>query len=817
MKTKAELNKTAAAQVPAADHIPLSVHVRDNVIKNKMTGDYLATWKLEGIAFETADMNDLSGYKEGLCNFLRSLGGGNFAVWSHKVRRVVRERLQGKYTNEFARELDERYYKTFDTVRQMATELYLTVVYRPTPSRSARLFKRLAVRSLDEIRAKQAEDLDVLDDIAKQLEAGLGRYEPERLGTFTKGNVVYSEMLGFFGFLVNGVWEDIPLRHAELAEYLPTSRLHFGDRNGMLEIWHPSARKFVGFLDFQEYPKVSEPGMNNVILYGTYEYIETQSFAIKNKREARTALERQLGQMVAAEDASPGEIADMQRALDDLHDGNIEIGEYHFSLAIFGDSLEDVAKNVSTARAKLQDGPGFKMAVIDAIPECAWFAQVPGNWTMRPREASITSRNFACLSPFHNFTRGKRAGNPWGEALALMKTPSGQPYYFNFHASPEDKDSTDEKYPGNTFICGSTGVGKTALVMSLLAFALKYPGLRAVFFDKDRGAEIGIRALGGKYYALKRGERTGFNPFQFKPTEENLMFCEKLVRQLVKSQDENAPALTAREESDISNAVRTVMSEHVSFEIRCLSAVAQNLQVTGDNSLRARLRKWVGDGPLAWAFDNPRDTQNFEGSNLFGYDYTEFLDDPEVRTPIMAYLLHITETLIDGRPFIYFMDEFWKPLQDEIFSDFALNKQKTIRKQSGLGVFMTQSPSDVLVHRIGKTMVEQSVTQVFLPNPKADHDDYVNGFKVTEAEFRIIKALPESSRKFLVKQGHRAAVVGFDLGGMNDILNVISGTTDNIELLDVIRSQVGDDPQRWLPEFHKRTNARRTLMKRTAP
>ena len=46
---------------------------------------------------------------------------------------------------------------------------------------------------------------------------------------------------------------------------------------------------------------------------------------------------------------------------------------------------------------------------------------------------------------------------------------------------------------------------------------------------------------------------------------------------------------------------------------------------------------------------------------------------------------------------------------------------------------------------------------------------------------------------------------------MNDILNVISGTTDNIELLDVIRSQVGDDPQKWLPEFHKRTSARRTL------
>lgn len=394
-----------------------------------------------------------------------------------------------------------------------------------------------------------------------------------------------------------------------------------------------------------------------------------------------------------------------------------------------------------------------------------------------------------------------------------MKTPSGQPYYLNFHVSPEDKDSTDEKYPGNTFICGTTGVGKTALEMSLLAFATKYYGLRCVFFDKDRGAEIGIRAMGGKYYALKRGLPTGFNPFQLAPTESNIQFCEKLVKQLVKPMDGTPTPLTAKEDGEISQAVRTVMSDKVSFENRRLTTVAQSLPVTGDNSLKARLKKWTAGQPLGWVFDNPRDTQDFSGASIFGYDYTEFLDDPEVRTPIMAYLLHITESLINGDPFIYFMEEFWKPLMDEMFSDFALNKQKTIRKQSGLGVFVTQSPSDVLGHRIGKTMVEQSVTQIFLPNPKADHDDYVLGFKVTEAEFNIIKNLGESSRMFLVKQGHRSAVVKFDLGGMTDILNVISGTTDNVELLDTIREEVGDDPKVWMPIFHERIAQRRKLIK----
>ena len=175
----------------------------------------------------------------------------------------------------------------------------------------------------------------------------------------------------------------------------------------------------------------------------------------------------------------------------------------------------------------------------------------------------------------------------------------------------------------------------------------------------------------------------------------------------------------------------------------------------------------------------------------------------------MAYLLHITESLIDGQPFIYVMEEFWKPLQDEMFSDFALNKQKTIRKQGGLGVFVTQSPSDVLTHRIGKTMVEQSVTQIFLPNPKADRADYIEGFKVTEAEYAIIRSLGETSRLFLVKQGQNSAIVRFDLGGMNDILNVVSGTTENVELLDQIRAEVGDNPEVWLPIFYQKTQMRR--------
>jgi type IV secretion system protein VirB4 len=817
MRTPAEVAESARAQIPVADYIPFGSHVRPGVLRLRRQGDYCATWRLDGISFETEDPETIHQHHETLHRYLLSLSGGAHALWCHKIRRAAHERLSGPTSNTFAQQFSERYH---DNVRggsndakascpQMVTELYITLIYRPLPAGPANLIRRATVRTVEEIAERAASHLDAFDDLAAHLESSLHQFGPRRLATFDRNGVTYSELSALFGFLVNGVWEDVPLRRARLAEYLPTSRLHFGDRNGMLEVWHPSMRKFAGFLDFQDYPGFSEPGMTNGVLYGDYEYIETQSFSILDRRSALASLQRQQGQLMAVEDGSPSDIGDIGEAMEQLAGGEIEMGEYHYTLAVFGNSPAAVARNVTNARATLQDGSGFKTALIDAIPECAWFAQMPGNWTMRPRAAVISSRNFAGLNPLHNFASGRRDRNPWGEALAMLATPSGQPYYFNHHATDRNHDATDEKAPGNTAVIGQTGTGKTTLVLGLMLFALKYDGLRGVFFDKDRGAEIAIRRLGGIYRVLARGEPTGFNPFQLHSNDGNVSFCERFVRLLA---GPAIPGLGAAEDAEISQAVRTVMGDGVDHRQRRLAAVWQNLKAApGGNTVRDRLEKWIGNRPLGWAFDNPVNTVDFNspGTQIYGFDYTEFLDDAEVRTPMMAYLLHITETLIDGRPFIYWMEEFWKPLADPYFAAFALDKQKTIRKQNGLGVFITQSPSDVLRHPIGKTMVEQSVTKIFLPNPAADHDDYVNGFKISEQEFEIIRNLGENSRLFLIKQGQHSAIAQFDLGGMPDMLNILSGSLDNVALLEAIRAEVGDDPDLWEPVLQAKIAERR--------
>jgi len=315
-------------------------------------------------------------------------------------------------------------------------------------------------------------------------------------------------------------------------------------------------------------------------------------------------------------------------------------------------------------------------------------------------------------------------------------------------------------------------------------------------FDKDRGLEIFVRAMGGVYSPLENGVPTGFNPFQLPATPQTILFLEALVKKLIAG-----GGLGVQEEKEISDAVRGVMTG-LQPTSRRLSSLLAFMDQTNPEGAGARLRRWCAGGPLGWVFDNETDNLDFTG-RMFGFDVTAFLDDAEIRTPIIMYLFHRMESLIDGRRFICFMDEFWKLLLDEQFEDLAQNKLKVIRKQNGFLVFGTQSAGDVLKSKISHSIIEQCATMIFMPNPKADSKDYVDGFKLTNREYQIIREemLP-GSRRFLVKQGHSSVVAELNLQGFDNELAVISGTTDNVGLVSKITERVGDDPAVWLPLFH---------------
>ncbi|KQR56037.1 hypothetical protein ASF81_09885 [Brevundimonas sp. Leaf168] len=117
-----------------------------------------------------------------------------------------------------------------------------------------------------------------------------------------------------------------------------------------------------------------------------------------------------------------------------------------------------------------------------------------------------------------------------------------------------------------------------------------------------------------------------------------------------------------------------------------------------------------------------------------------------------------------------------------------------LKRRNALMVFGTQSPADALRSPIAHAILEQCATKIFLPNAHGQARDYIDGFGLTQEEFRLVReVLTPESHRFLVKQGHDSVVVELDLRGLDDALAVLSGRTETVALLDRLRAETGDD------------------------
>ena len=790
-----------------SEFLPLSTHVSPSVLKTR-GGDFMLVWQLGGLPFVGREEWEIEHRHNTFNRMLQTLRAPDFvnvAFWVHDVRRRRRLRDNSQFDHAFNQSMSDTYFKALSGQKLMQNELYLTMLYRPVVSG-----KRFEEKSSDvgRLEALQKDAVNTILELAGNVEAVLKDYAPNRLAMYEASNgVVFSEPLEFFGYLLNRIDEPVPVLDAPVYNYLPLSKQRFSAKTGDFVLTTPDGKNHFGaILNIKEYTEGTYPGILNGLKYLDFEYVITHSFSPMGRHDALKALDRTKGMMISSGDKAFSQIAELDHAMDQLASGNFVLGEYHFTIAIYAPSQEALSQQIATTRAELSNA-GFVSVKEDLAVTAAFYAQFPGNWKYRTRLANVSSLNFLGLSPLHNFATGKKENNPWGDCVTTLQTTNGQPYYFNFHATHPAENSFGEKAIANTMVIGKSGTGKTALINFLLSQVQKLkPSPTIFFFDKDRGAEIFVRACGGNYLALENGRPTGFNPFHCERTESNVQFLADLIKVLV-----GKSVYSSREEEDIFRAVENILD--TPMHLRTMTNFQKSLPNMGDDGLYIRMRKWTVGNSLGWVFDNPVDTIDLEKANIIGFDYTDIIDNAEVRVPVINYLLHRLEALIDGRPLIYVMDEFWKILDGKGgLKEFAKNKQKTIRKLNGMGVFATQSPEAALASDIAASLIEQTATMILLPNPNASREDYVGGLKLTEAEYEVVVSLDERSRCFLVKQGHASSVCQLNLRGMDDALAVISASTDNIEIMhEVLNARAAAEgvspdaltPEQWLNDFYE--------------
>jgi type IV secretion system protein VirB4 len=806
-------------EIAADARVPYLAHVSPEVVKTTY-GDYVQVIRLMGASFECADDEALNTWHERLNVLWRNIASPQVSLWSHVIRR--REVTYPAPTDEgFARTLEAKYRARLTHQTLMVNELYLSLVYRPTAGvASSWAAKALRATSSAGAPMELADALDACEKLRETVRASLGRYEPEILAILEQGRP-YSQVLSFLSYLVNGEWRPVPLPRAPIHDVLTTSRVSFGTE--VLEYRSMTGTRVGAMLAIKEYPTPTTVGMLDALLSAPFPFVLTQSFAFLSKPAAQSLLQRQFNRMLNAGDFAVSQAEELKDALDAVTSNEFVMGDHHFSLLVLCDEDSDdrtldparrearrakrLNDHVAQARAMLAD-TGMTVAREDLGLEAAFWAQLPGNFPLRPRKAPVTSRNFAAFVPLHNYPAGRESGNHWGDALSLLVTSARSPFHFSLHASdPSDPEGGSRKDTGHTLICGPTGSGKTVFIGFLVAALTRFQATQ-ILFDKDRGLEILVRALGGEYCALKNGEPTGLNPLQLPPSSLNVEFLKSWLRVLARPA---SGALSARQQADLDQALQGVLA--LALPARRLSRLIEFLDATDPEGLYARLSPWCRStgGDYAWVFDNDTDVivSRLATNALVGFDVTDFLDHALTRTPVTLYLFHLVRQLLDGRRLVCWMDEFWRLLADPAFENFAKDGPKTWRKLNGVMALATQSASDILQSPISRTLIEQTPTKVFFPNTDAQADDYIEGFGLAEREFRLVKhELEPGSRRFLVRQGHQSVVCELDLKGFDTELAVISGRRSTVDLVHELMARYGSAPRDWLPGLAEQVNYR---------
>ncbi len=772
-------------EAPASSFIPYLCHFSDDTILTKKQ-DLVSIVKVEGFAFEAADDVEIDAKKDLRNNLFKAMVGGNFTIYIHTLRRKQSSYPKGEFDNKFAKNLNKQWEDRHAPEYVFVNEHYITIVRRNNKMTNA-ISNIAASLSKDEENSDVNQSLadaysELSENVDKVLQSFNG-YNASILQVKKEGESYYCEMLEFLGMLTSGLQKQrYLLPKTTIDRYLQTSRIYAARKT--IESHSAIDVKYMGIVSLKNYRPSTHAGLLDAFLTLPFELIITQSFSYLDKQNAIGKMQLQQRRLIQSQDPSFSQIGEITRALDEATSGKFSFGNHHLSILCIGDSKKNLDKNCSSVGVELTNIGIVNVRETINMEACFW-GQLPGNESMIIRRATINTLNLAGFASMHNFPLGKITGNHWGDAVTVFNTISGTPFFFNFHV----------RDVGHTMIIGPTGGGKTVLMNFLCAQAQKFRP-RMFFFDKDHGAEIFIRALGGNYSVLDPAEKSNFNPLHLPENSVNKSFLFEWFSNLITGSE--VRQITPEESATIAQAVDGIY--RLPKSQRTMRNAASFFGTEFIGSIASKLAKWHGEGEKSNMFDNETDDLDFSKGSIFGFEMGPILQDPVSLPPTLGYLFHRIQTSLDGTPTIVVLDEAWALIDNPVFAPKIKDWLKVMRKLNAMVVFATQSVEDATKSAISDTLVQQTATQIFLPNMRAT-TTYQSMFMLSDKEFDLVKTIDPASRFFLVKQETKTAIARINLSGMMDAIHLLSGRAETVELLRNIRNEVGDNPEAWIPIF----------------
>ena len=675
------------------------------------------TYRYKGPDLDCVDVSMAEQHTAEVGRAIMRLGNG-WALFFEAVRSQIREYPAAASGMEgLARDVElerERYFTAPNT--NYESEFYLTFLYAPQGDlgKKASGFIGISITADAEVREFDKRTSDIANILTS-----LAAVKP----------LDDAETMAYLNSTISEKWQ----RFAAPSGFV---HLDHALADSPIEIYADSLKignKMAMAISIADYPAETFAGILNELNTCNIEMRYASRFICLDKEEAKKRLEAYGKKYFSGRtsfrkfmtdslsNSSTGRIDVGAMALEDqvntalvnLARDDIGFGYATNTIIVTGTDYAGLAEKVSTVKQIVQSvGFAAKIETVGCFQ--AWLGTLPGHPYANIRRPLLSTANLSHIVPLTSIWTGRKTNeflkqiSGVGAPNIVTATDAKTPFFLNLN--PEGSDV------GHTFIAGPTGAGKSTLLGALAIQWFKYPDSRIIIIDKDRSAENLTHSVKGTYYEPGSGTEV-FQPFRYMENEEDRIWASEfieiilLLQNLIISPEIRASVHRAMEELA---RIKDPLQRTVTTFVQLLQHSSKEI----DNALSP----YMLGGTYGSIFDADASALDFTESRWTMLELAPLMDMGQaVLVPALMHLFkEMDRFAFDGSPTLLVLDEAWLFLSHEYFQKTMKNWLKTLRKRRVFVVFATQEVADAAQSAIANTIIQQTSTKIFLPDPQAE-------------------------------------------------------------------------------------------------
>jgi type IV secretion system protein VirB4 len=485
-------------------------------------------------------------------------------------------------------------------------------------------------------------------------------------------------------------------------------------------------------------------------------------------------------------------VDEAEEAEADVKSGRAAWGHYTGSIVLMDENptkLDNKCKLVAKIIARL--GLGARIEELHTVE--SWLGSLPGHVTPCLRKTLVSSDNLADLAPLSSVWAGNpeapcdKLGYVGGPALATVVTEGSTPMSLNLHVGDV----------GHSLIIGPTGAGKTVLLCTVAAQALRYAGMRIWAFDYKHGLMALTLGCGGQHYDVGGAASPSFAPLDRLDTEIDRAAACAWIADCFELQVGHRP--TVGQTAAIQLTIDSLSADPTPG-CRSLTHFRGLVQ---DIEIKAAIKPYTHEGSYGYLLDATEDS--IDDARFLTVEMEELYSLPnEIVLPVMLYLFRKFERTIDGNPTLLILDEAWSVLQHPVFRAKLYAWLKVLRSKNVAVVIATQSLAEAVKSEIFAELMDACKTRIYLPNDQA----MVTGTDAQPGPYNLYRAcglndtqitllrdaIPKRDYYIVTPEGRRM----FSLGLGPTMLAFCAPSVDDVREIKRMVSRYGDN---WWREW----------------